>query len=362
MGIWYSSPETTKVGETASGQEITQYTLSNGSITAKVLNWGATLSSVQVPDKKGNIGEVCLGYDEAAPYLDWKTNPYFGCVAGRVANRICKGNFSVDGKSYSLATNNGPNALHGGNVGFDKCIWKCEEYTTTSVTLMLTSPDGDEGYPGSVCARITYSLPDEKSLRMEYSATTDAPTPLNLTNHGYWNLADGGQSPVLEHQLEIAADFYTPVDDTSIPTGEIRSVAASSAMDLRKPERIGRGIRYADNGIGYDHNYVLRGSFDADGLQPVARVYEPSSGRWMAVRSDQPGVQFYTGNYLTGHPGRGGKGAYAKNHGFCLETQAFPDAINRAHFNPLVLRPGQTYRHITVHEFGTSTSLPQGPY
>lgn len=357
-------------GETASasfgetgGKAIKQYTLSNGNITVQIMDFGAAITSVKVPDQKGNVGEICLGYDEVTPYLSWKTNPYFGCVAGRVANRIGKGKFSMDEQEYSLVCNNGPNHLHGGNTGFDKCIWKCEAQTSRSVTLVLNSPDGDEGYPGNVCAKVTYSLNTETSLRMEYSATTDQPTPVNLTNHAYWNLASGGDTDVLSHEIEIAADFYTPVDDTSIPTGEIRAVAG--AMDLRKPGKISRGIKEADQGLGYDHNYVLRGPIkEANGLQPVARVWEPVSGRSMVVRSDQPGVQFYTGNYLTGHPGRQGKGIYAKHHGFCLETQQFPDAVNNAHFNVLrsiVLRPSQTYKHVTVHEFSVSETAPEGP-
>eukprot|EP00931_Biecheleriopsis_adriatica_P118280 TRINITY_DN93718_c0_g1_i1.p1 TRINITY_DN93718_c0_g1~~TRINITY_DN93718_c0_g1_i1.p1 ORF type:complete len:375 (-),score=53.24 TRINITY_DN93718_c0_g1_i1:73-1197(-) len=374
MGLSGSSElfEPAQIGSTAKGEQVLQYTLTNGSLTVKVLNWGATLSSVKTPDNKGELGEVMLGYDEAAPYLHWETNPYFGCVAGRVANRICKGKFAVDGKEYTVATNNGPNHLHGGVVGFDKCIWKCEEHTETSLTLQLHSPDGDEGYPGNVIAKVTYSLPTSSTLRMEYAATTDAPTPVNLTNHGYWNLANGGEGPVLEHEIEIAADFYTPVDNTSIPTGEIR--ALSGPMDLRQLTKIGKGIKsihvpsdpWAETlnnaGGGYDHNYVLRGSFGPDGLQPVARVYEPTSGRWMTVRSDQPGVQFYTGNYLTGHAGRQGKGTYSKHHGFCLETQLPPDAINRAHFPSAMLRPGQTYKHVTVHEFGSSSSPPKEPF
>jgi len=347
------------------GKPITAYTLNNGSITVRILDLGATLSSVQVPDAKGTIKEACLGYDDAAAYLDWTTNPYFGAVVGRCANRIAKGTFMLDGKTYELVTNNGPNHLHGGNKGFDKHIWTCDASDATSITLSLLSPDGDEGYPGNVRVRVTYSLPTSNSIKIEYEATTDAPTPVNLTNHAYWNLADGGAGvqDVCNHEIQIYADFYTPVDETSIPTGEIRTVSgvnASGAMDLRQKKKIGAQIRRADNGLGYDHNYVLRGSPDASGLRTAATVWEPSSGRWMCMKTDQPGVQFYTGNYLNGFAGRGGKGAYHKHHGFCLEAQKFPDAVNRPHFLPWTLRPGEVYRQTTIYEFGCSDSFPQG--
>ncbi|CAE8593698.1 unnamed protein product [Polarella glacialis] len=346
-----------QVGSTASGQPISQYTLSHGSnLTVRIMDFGATILSVHVPDAKGAMGEVTLGYDDAAEYVAGRT-PYFGTVAGRVANRISKGSFSVDGKSYAVAVNNGPNSLHGGLVGFDKCLWTCEAHSATSLTLLLHSADGDEGYPGNLDVKVTYSLPTPTELRIEYSATTDAPTPINLTNHSYWNLRDGGETDVLDHEIELAADFYVPVDETSIPTGEIRAV--SGAMDLRTRGRIGRAITEADNGMGYDHTWVMRGGLSSqDGLRAVSRVYDPVSGRWMVVRSDQPGVQFYTGNYLTGASGRTG-GKYSRNHGFCLETQKFPDAINVAHFQDIVLRPGQSYRHVTVHEFGAAAAAPE---
>ncbi|CAE7238962.1 GALM [Symbiodinium natans] len=342
------------------GKPIMAYTLSNGTMTVRVLDLGATISSVQVPDSTGKIKEVCLGYDEVAPYLDWTTNPYFGAVAGRCANRIAKGKFTLDGQDYQLATNNGPNHLHGGDRGFDKTIWTCDASDATSITLSLLSPDGDEGYPGNLRARVTYSLPTSSSLKLEYEATTDAPTLCNLTNHAYFNLADGGNGvqDVCNHEIQVFADFYTPVDETSIPTGEVRSV--SGAMDLRQKTRIGTQIRRADNGIGYDHNYVL-GPPNESGLRPAARAWEPSSGRWISMKTNQPGVQFYTGNYLNGFAGRAGKGAYHKHHGFCLEAQQYPDAANRPHFPSVVLRPGEVYRQTTVYEFGCSSSFPQGP-
>jgi len=246
-------------------------------------------------------------------------------------------------------------------VGFDKRNWQCSAASATSVTLELEAADGEEGYPGSLKASVTYSLPTPTMLRMEYAATADKKTPCNLTNHTYWNLKDGGASPVFSHELELAADFYTPVDDTSIPTGEIRAV--SGAMDLRAKATIAdHGLTQADQGMGYDHNWCLRATTGADGLRPVARVYEPTSGRSMMVRTSEPGVQFYTGNYLDGLAGRDGSVSYAKHHGFCLETQHFPDAVNRAHFPSVWLEPGQRYRHVTEHTFGSSTTPPMGDW
>jgi len=325
----------------------------------KVLDLGATITSVHAPDKSGTPGEITLGFDEVAPYADGRS-PYFGCCAGRVANRTANAKFTLDGTRYTLNANNGANHLHGGKVGFDKKLWFCESQSPTSLTLALRSPDGDEGYPATVIARVTYSLPSPTQLRIEYSATTDAPTLLNLTNHTYWNLADGGRRSVLGHEIELASDLYTPVDDGSIPTGEVRPVAG--AMDLRKPTPIGARLSEADNGMGYDHNYVVRCCEPgADGLRPVARVFEPRTGRVMSVRSDQPGVQFYTGNYLDNLSGRGGV-RYGRHHGFCLETQRFPDGANQHHFPSLLLLPGQTYTHVTTHDFGTSSSPPRGAW
>ena len=341
----------------ADGKPILLRTIRRGKLQVQVLDFGATITSVRTPDKTGTPGEITLGFEDAAPYQDGRS-PYFGCCAGRVANRIAGGKFTLDSREYTLATNNGPNHLHGGEVGFDKKLWTCEDHDETSVTYALFSADGDQGYPGCLLARVKYSLPSPFRLRMEYTAATDSPTPVNLTNHAYWNLANGGATPVTSHTIELPADFYTPVDDTSIPTGEIRRV--DGPMDLRAPTPIGAKLAAADNGMGYDHNYVLRGDVGADGLRPAARVHESASGRWMSVRTDQPGVQFYTGNYLEGKPGRGGV-AYGRHHGFCLETQHFPDSVNQGHFPPVVLRPGERYSHTTEHCFGASAAPPEGP-
>lgn len=272
------------------GEAVELYTLrhaADGGIEVDIITLGATVVSLRAPDVSSVLGEVTLGFDEATPYRDG-TSPYFGTVPGRCANRIAKGRCIIDGKPLTLATNNAPNHLHGGDVGFDKRLWKAVAASPSSLTLELTSPDGEEGYPGCLTATVTYSLPTPTSLRIEYGATTDAPTVCNLSNHAYFNLRDGGVTPVLAHEIEIAADHYTPVDATSIPLGEVRAV--SGAMDLRTRGAIGAMIGSADNGNGYDHNWCVSGPLGDDGLRAVARVYEPVSGRWMTARSDQPGA------------------------------------------------------------------------
>ena len=276
------------------GEEVHTYTLKHaaGGIEITLCDLGATIISVRAPDASGTLGEVTLGFDEPAPYRDGRS-PYFGCIAGRYANRINKGKFVLDNKEFSLATNNGPNHLHGGERGFDKRPWSLVARSGSMVKFELVSPDGEEGYPGELTTRVTYSLTSPTQMRIEYAATTSAPTVCNLTNHTYWNLCDGGASSVADHQIEMACDFYTPVDETSIPSGEVRAV--SGAMDLRTRGRIGAELANADNGMGYDHNFCVSSPTGTDGLRPVARVWEPTTGRWMTVRTDQPGVQFYTG-------------------------------------------------------------------
>ena len=348
------------IGRLPTGEDVPCFVLSHGegSIEVSVIPFGATITSIRTPSSDGKLGEVTLGFDEAAPYHDGRS-PYFGCVAGRVANRIANGKFTLNGKEYTLATNNGPNHLHGGNLGFDKKLWDLKLRTQTSLTLELTAAEGEEGYPGTLSATVTYSLPTPTSMKIEYSASTDAATPCNLTNHAYYNLAgDGGAAPVLAHEIELCSDFFTPVDSTSIPLGEVRTV--DGPMDLRSRVPIGKGLAAASD-VGYDHNFCVSGPLGADGLRAVARVWEPTSGRWMTVRSDQPGVQFYTGGFLDGVIGRGSV-AFHKHHGFCLETQNFPDAVNRPHFPRVILNPGERYVHVTVHEFGASASAPVGPW
>lgn len=319
-----------------------------GSVVVRVIPFGATITSVKAPDRSGALGEVTCGFDEDAPYVEGRS-PYFGCVAGRVANRTAGGAFTLDGADYALARNNGAHHLHGGAVGFDKRPWRVVASSATSVTLALRSEAGDEGYPGALDATVEYSLPAPNALRVTYAATTDAATPVNLTNHAYWNLEDGGASSVLGHVIALDAAAYTPVDGESIPTGEV--AAAAGAMDLSSPTVVGARLYEADQGAGYDHNYVL-GAGAKEGAAPAATVYAPVSGRRMTVTTDQPGIQFYTGNYLDGTLARSpGAPPYARHAGLCLETQKFPDALHRPNFPSIVLRPGETYAHETVHVF-----------
>jgi len=269
---------------------------------------------------------------------------------GRYANRIANARFTLDGRTYTLAANDGPHALHGGRKGFDKVVWAAEPVPVphgVAVRFSYTSPDGEEGYPGNLKARVTYTLTDDNELRMDYEATTDKPTVVNLTNHTYWNLAGGGA--IYDHELTLHADHFTPVDTTLIPTGEIAPVAGTP-MDFTRPKPIGRDLkRLTNQPQGYDHNFVLRGG--GGKLAPCATIYEPRTGRVLEIWTDQPGVQFYSGNFLDGTlTGKGGR-VYRQHHGFCLETQHFPDSPNQPKFPSTVLRPGQVYRTTTVHKF-----------
>ncbi|MCL2639316.1 MAG: galactose mutarotase, partial [Phycisphaerales bacterium] len=311
-------------GKTAAGQTVTAYTLANGSgVSATILNYGGVITQINVPDKTGKIANVTLGFDNFAQYE--KESPYFGAICGRVANRIAKGKFTLDGKTYSLATNNGPNHLHGGIVGYDKYIWAASMLETNegpSLKLTHTDPDGTEGYPGTVQASITYTLV-HATLRITYTATTNKPTPINLTNHAYFNLKDGGKSDVLSHVLQLLADNYTPVDATLIPTGQIASVK-NTPIDFTTPKPIGQDLKaMGGDPVGYDHNLVLRSQNGS--LAQAAVVTEPTSGRRMEVWTTSPGVQLYTGNFLSGLQGPNGA-IYKQHHAFCLETQHFPDS------------------------------------
>jgi aldose 1-epimerase len=325
------------------------FTLRNArGVVCKVMTYGALITELHVPDRTGQLGDVVLGFDQLEAYL--KGHPYFGCVVGRYANRIAKGKFTLDGRTYTLATNNVPNALHGGLQGFDKKVWKAEPLEVkggVALRLTYTSRDGEEGYPGTVKATLVYTLTDKNELRIDYEATTDQATVINLTNHSYWNLAGAGD--ILGHELQLKARRFTPVDDTLIPTGEIKPVKGS-AMDFTRAKPIGRDLKQlTNNPQGYDHNYVL----DRGGrkMALAARVYEPKTGRVLEIATDQPGIQFYSGNFLDGTlTGKRGV-TYRKHDGFCLETQHFPDSPNHAHFPSTVLRPGQTYRTTTTHKF-----------
>jgi aldose 1-epimerase len=335
-------------GKTREGAAVELYTLTNSKgMKAKIITYGAIVTELIVPDRAGKAGDVVLGFDNLDQYL--APNPYFGAIVGRVGNRIAKGRFRLGSVEYKLATNDGPNHLHGGLKGFDKVVWKAKPAATVdgpSLELSYLSPDGEEGYPGNLSCKVVYTLTEENAVRIDYTATTDKPTPVNLTNHAYFNLAGPGSGDILDHELMIAARRYTPVDDTLIPTGEIASVA-NTPMDFTKPMTI--GARIAQVKGGYDHNYVL----DSGGSKtPVlaARVREKKTGRVMEVYTTQPGVQFYTGNFLDGTISGIG-GAYRQHYGFCLETQHFPDSVHHSNFPSVILNPGETYRQTTTYKF-----------
>lgn len=328
------------------------YILENGrGMRAAISSYGGTLTSLLVPDRAGRPGEVVLGFDGIAGYQSpefLKSNPYFGALIGRYGNRIASGRFSLAGKTYCLAANNGPNHLHGGLRGFDKVVWQAESGASAAgpmLTLSYISVDGEEGYPGNLNVKVIYTL-TTNALRIAYTATTDQPTPLNLTNHAYFNLNHGHSADILGHELLLAADRYTVVDASQIPTGELRPVAGTP-FDFTTPHTIGERLGAVPG--GYDHNWVLN---HAEAQTVAATVYEPLSGRLMEVLTDQPGLQFYTGNYLDGTlTGKGGV-VYGRHAGFCLETQHFPDSPNQPTFPNTILRPGETYQTTTEYRFG----------
>lgn len=347
-----ASADAQAFGTLPDGTPVQIITLKNRhGLTAKITEYGAILTELWVPDRKGNPGNVVLGFDNLAQYV--KGHPFFGATTGRVANRIAKGKFTLDGRDYTLAVNNGPNHLHGGLKGFDKRFWKCTARLVTQdaalAVFTYTSPDGEEGYPGTLQVKVTYALTDANELRIDYEAVTDKATPVNLTNHSYFNLAGGGS--VLQHVLQLHAARYTPADATLIPTGEIAPVKGTG-LDFTQPTPLGARIaEYMGFAKGYDHNFVL----DSGGgkLGPCARVEDPQSGRVMEITTTEPGVQLYTGNHLDGSLTGVGGVKYAQHTGFCLETQHFPDSINHPGFPTTVLRPGQTFQSTTVHRFST---------
>jgi aldose 1-epimerase len=336
-------------GKLPDGTAVELYTLENANgLRAKVTNYGAIVTELHVPDRHGKLTDVVLGFDNLAQYL--QKHPYFGATVGRFANRIAKGRFTLDGKTYTLAINNGPNHLHGGLKGFDKMLWKAEPQSGAAVKFSYTSPDGEEGYPGTLNVSVAMSLTDANELRLDYTATTDKATPLNLTNHSYFNLAADGD--VLSHELMLAADYFTPPDSGRIPTGEIKAVKGTP-FDFTKPRAIGaRFSQISDRPVGYDHNYVL--NKPADSLSLMARVSEPKSGRIMEAFTTEPGVQLYTSNYFDGSlTGKRGI-VYQQHAALCLEAQHFPDSVNQPKFPSVILRPGQTYRQTTVYKFSTA--------
>jgi aldose 1-epimerase len=341
-------------GALPDGTAVDLYTLTNaGGVEARVITYGGIIVSLKVPDRTGKLDDVVLGMDSLDGYV--KGVPYFGAIVGRYGNRIANGRFTIDGKTYTLAVNNGKNALHGGLKGFDKAVWKAEPFERAGeVGLVLShvSPDGDEGYPGTLTARITYTLNDRNELAFDYEATTDKATPVNLTQHSYFNLAGAGTGDVLAHELTLNADRYTPVDAGLIPTGELAPVEGTP-FDFRTSTAIGARIDAPHPQIklggGYDHNYVL--TRQGDGLSLAARVVEPTTGRVLEVTTTEPGVQFYTGNFLDGSiTGKGGR-VYLKRYGFCLETQHYPDSPNKPSFPSAIVRPGQPLRSRTVFTF-----------
>ena len=338
-------------GRTDAGEAFL-FTLSReGAATVEITNQGGFIVSIVAKDRAGKPADVALGYKDFDGYV--KGKDFLGCLVGRYANRIAKGEFTLDGKKYTLARNNGPNALHGGPTGFHSRLWTPKVVSGAdgeALELTYVSKDGEEGYPGALTAKVVYSLRADGGLVIDYSATTDAPTIVNLTNHAYFNLAGEGEGTILGHEMQLESDAFTPVDPTLIPTGEMKKVEGTP-FDFRKPTAIGARIEKADEqlkrGGGYDHNFVLRGRTGE--LRLVARVVEPKSGRALEVFTTEPGIQFYSGNFLDGSiTGKSGK-PYVKRGGFCLEAQHYPDSPNRPDWPSVVLRPGQTYRQTTVY-------------
>lgn len=337
-------------GTTSAGEETKLISLDGGGLRARVTDFGAALVAVESPDRNGEYADVTLGFDDVAGY-ESADNQYFGATVGRVANRIAGARFSLDGREYELAANEPPNALHGGaRRAFSKVVWQVVSVTDTEVELAYTSPDGEEGYPGRLEATVRYRVSGDV-LEITYRAVTDQPTPVNLTNHAYWNLAGAGRGTVLDHEITVAADRFTPTDAALIPTGGTAPV--DGPLDLRAPTRIGDRIAELAStpALGYDHDFVVRG--DPGGVRLAARVHDPSSGRVLELSTDQPGVQVYSGNRLQGQRGKRGR-TYLRFGGLCLEPQHHPDSLHRPEFPSIVLRPGQTYEHVSHYRFTTS--------
>ena len=352
---------TTLLVSTASAQvrdfdSIKLYTLENESgMTVRVTNYGAIITSIIVPDRNGKQADVALGYDRVEDYINAVDKPYFGAVVGRYGNRIAKGEFTLDGETYSLLQNNGENHLHGGAIGFDKVVWAVDEYVEgKSLTLSYLAKDKEEGYPGNLELIIVYTLADDNSLVVDYHATTDKATPINVTQHTYFNLKGEGQGTILDHKLMLNAKTFTPVDESLIPTGEMPAVAGTP-FDFTTAKAIGHDIDQQNEqlvfGLGYDHNWILNKDGKEGELSLAAQVHEPSSGRVMEIYTTEPGIQFYCGNFLDGRlKGKSGK-PYVHRGGFCLETQHFPDSPNQPNFPSTILKPGETYESKTVFKF-----------
>ena len=348
-----SMPTSTSFGKALDGTEVQLFTLTNKQgAKATITNYAGTLVGLLMPDKDGKMGDVVLGFDNVSDYQSpvfRKANPYIGALIGRYGNRIAKGKFTIDDKSYQVGVNNGPNSLHGGKIGYDQKIWDATPGTSPdgpTLTLKYLSKDGEEGYPGNLQITVVYTLTDANALRIDYTATTDKATPVNLTNHAYFNLSHGVSKDVLKHEVTLPADRYTVVDAGLIPTGELRPVRGTP-FDFTTPHDIGERIAQVSG--GYDHNWVLN---TETGQHAAATVYDPASGRTLKVTTDQPGIQFYTGNFLDGSlKGKGGT-VYGLHAGFCLETQHFPDSPNEPKFPGTILKPGETYHTISTYTFG----------
>lgn len=343
-------------GKTPDGQEVSLFTLKNQSgMEVKITNYGGTITSIKVKDRHGKFGDVVLGFDTLDGYVSKTNTAYFGALIGRYANRIAKGTFNLDGHDYHVPTNDGPNALHGGLRGFDKRVWEVRSAPTDQPSLELhyVSRDGEEGFPGNLSVTVRYSLGDANDLRIDYSATTDKDTVLNLTNHSYFNLSGPGSGDILHHKLTLAADRFTPIDSTLIPTGTLQDVAGTP-LDFRTPAIVGSRIKQDNDQLkfakGYDHNFVLNHSEKE--LALAAMVEDPHSGRVMEVFTTQPGIQFYSGNFLNGTV-HGIGGVYKFRSALCLETQHFPDSPNHPNFPSTVLKPGDEFHQTTIYRFST---------
>ncbi len=349
--------EKSSFGKTADGKEVWLFTMTNSNgLKAKITTYGGIITELWVPDRNGKFADVVLGHDSLKGYLDG--HPYFGCITGRVANRIAKGKFTLDGKEYTLATNNSPNHLHGGKIGFDKINWTASSHGNdnhlATLTLKYRSKDGEEGYPGNLDVIVTCKLTNLNALEIEYIAIPDKATPVNLTNHSYFNLAGHNSGDILGHRLELFADKYTPTDDTLIPTGKIEPVK-DTPYDFTAMKEIGRDIKkLKGDPVGYDVNYVLRQSEGKD-PKPAARVIEPKSGRIMEVLTTEPGVQLYTSNFLDGKDKGKGGAVYKQYAALCLETQQYPDAVNQKNFPSVIVKPGGFYQQKTIYRFSTGT-------
>ena len=360
--------EASTFGRLPDGRQVDVYRLTNANgIELQVTNYGGIILSLKTPDVDGEFDDIALGFDSLEAYLSdeyRQANPYFGAIIGRYGNRIAGGQFSIDGDTYSLATNDGNNHLHGGDQGFDKVLWQAEPFENEAgigLVLRYTSEDGEEGYPGKLETEVTYTLTDDDELMVDYRAVTDKATPVNLTQHSYFNLKGEGSDTILDHQLMINAPEFTPVNDSLIPTGELRAVEGTP-FDFTQATAIGERIdqdnEQLEFGGGYDHNFVLaRDNAEADELVVAARVWEPQSGRMVEIATTEPGIQFYSGNFLNGDlTGKQGE-AYEHRSGFALETQHFPDSPNQEAFPSTILEPGDTYRSRTVYRFSAQEAL-----